>query len=104
MTHLGRPGVPLAGGPARGALRLAGVGFKVFRRGGHLVFGLGYSHYLGLALPAGGVARPGRGGLALGGHPGGPGRVARLRRPDPYKARGIHPGDRRPPTKEGKRR
>ena len=104
MTHWGRPGVPLGGHPGRGSLRLAGVGFKVFRRGSTLVFGVGYSHYLGLALPTGTVARPGRAGLALGGHPGGPARVVRLRRPDPYKARGIHPGDRKPPTKEGKRR
>jgi ribosomal protein L6P/L9E len=81
--------------------KLNGVGFKSFRRAGWVVFQLGYSHYVALAVGSH-LARPRRAALAVAAaltH-----RVTPLRRPDPYKARGVHPHDARPTLKEGKRR
>lgn len=94
-------------GPPRGGLvlKLSGVGFKSFvtPRGG--VFGLGYSHYVGLATPVGVPVRPGRGHLAVGPSRGDlAGRIRRLRVPDVYKSRGIYPTGEVPRRKEGKRR
>lgn len=86
-------------------LKLSGVGFRVFNPGGALVWGLGYSHYVGVLLPGGAVARPGKTALAVTTPVGDLlTRVVQLRRPDPYKARGIYPVGQKPPTKEGKRR
>lgn len=91
--------------PGGEVLKLNGVGFKSFLHGGWILAGVGYSHYVGLATPTGAALRARRGGIALGG--GGPlgGRVQDLRRPDPYKGRGIYSVTRgKPPTKPGKRR
>jgi len=94
------------GAPRGGrVLKLSGVGFKCFVTPGGLTLGLGYSHYVGVTVPAGVVLRPGRGHLAVGPTRGDlPARVGRLRVPDPYKSRGIYPTTRVPPRKEGKRR
>jgi ribosomal protein L6P/L9E len=81
--------------------KLNGVGFKSFRRAGWVVFQLGYSHYVALAVGSA-LARPRRAAVAVANrvvH-----RVSALRRPDPYKARGVHRDDARPTLKEGKRR
>ena len=86
-------------------LKLSGVGFKSFVTPGGGVFGLGYSHYVGLVTPRGVQLRPGRGHLAVGPTRGDlTGRIRRLRTPDVYKSRGIYPVGEVPPRKEGKRR
>lgn len=84
-------------------LKLNGVGFRSFTARGWLVCQVGYSHYVAVALPHGGTARPGKNGVAVTG-PGVAARVQRLRRPDPYKARGVYPAGIPLFRKEGKRR
>lgn len=97
--------VRLGSTPPGVVLKLSGVGFKSFATPGGLTLGLGYSHYVGVVIPVGRIVRPGRGHLAVGPGRGDlPGRVARLRTPDPYKSRGIYPSGEVPPRKEGKRR
>lgn len=100
--------VRLQGQPPKGEiLKLNGVGFKSFHQQGWLVCGVGYSHYVGLATPVGGQQiRSRRGGIALGGGLTALGsRVQDLRRPDPYKGRGIYSVTHgKPTTKPGKRR
>lgn len=95
-------GTPPVGHP-RGAarvVRLAGVGFKGFHTGHTLVMGLGYSHYVGVATT--GVVRARTAGVVA---PGGVAhRVVHLRRPDPYKGRGLYLDGQKPTTKAGKRR
>lgn len=104
-------------GPQDGkTLKLNGVGFKSFYWAGTLVFQLGYSHYIGLVTPSGVTTkrlRSRKGNLAITyGNARtfrySPGdlvsRVIQLRRPDPYKARGIYVGIVKPTTKPGKRR
>jgi hypothetical protein len=87
--------------PAGRLLRLNGVGFKGFRRGVWAVFGVGYSHYVAIYV-ANLLLRPRRSIVAVVATLAEP--VCRLRPPDPYKGRGIHPDDDRPTLKEGKRR
>jgi len=101
--------VPVRLGTPRGdTLKLNGVGFKVFGWKESLVFQLGYSHYVGLLTPSGVLTRARRGSLTV--PPVGPSgnlaaRVIDLRRPDPYKARGIYSySNGKPVTKPGKRR
>lgn len=89
--------------PSGLVLKLNGVGFRSFASRGWLVCQVGYSHYLGLRLPNHGVARPTKAGIAVVGS-GVATRVTALRRPDPYKARGIYSVGCPPRTKEGKRR
>jgi len=84
-------------------LKLNGVGFRSFAARGWLVCQVGYSHYVGVALPRSGGARPGKNGVAVTG-PAVASRVQRLRRPDPYKARGVYPVGVSVFRKEGKRR
>ena len=98
---------PVRLGTPRGeTLKLNGVGFKGFWWNQTLVFQLGYSHYLGLITPVGVINRARRGSLTI--PPRGGNLVARvvdLRRPDPYKARGIYQISLgKPSTKPGKRR
>jgi hypothetical protein len=100
VIHSARSGVVLTGSPGR-VYKLNGVGFKSFRRAGWVVFQLGYSHYVALAVGAR-LARPRRAALAV--DPTLVARVTHLRRPDPYKARGIHLDGARPTLKQGKRR
>lgn len=100
MTYLATSPVGLVP-PAGRVLKLSGVGFKSFRRGGWVVFQLGYSHYAALAVGSA-LARPRRGALAVAGDVAT--QAGRLRRPDPYKARGVYVDGARPPLKEGKRR
>lgn len=96
-----------SGSPKGEVLKLNGVGFKSFHQSGWLVCGVGYSHYVGLATPGSGhQVRSRRGGVSLGGGLAAlAGRVQDLRRPDPYKGRGIYSVTHgKPPTKPGKRR
>lgn len=85
-------------------LKLAGVGFKGYPTAtSQVVLSLGYSHYVALALPRGCTLRARRGTLGVTGSAL-PRRLVQLRRPDPYKARGIWLGLVKPSTKPGKRR
>lgn len=99
----GTPPIRLRTPPGGSVLKLNGVGFKSFLHGGVLVCGLGYSHYVGLLT---GVSlRSRRGNIALSGGSALQGRIQDLRRPDPYKGRGIYSVTQgKPPTKPGKRR
>jgi ribosomal protein L6P/L9E len=97
VIYSARPSVLLVP-PAGRVVRLNGVGFKSFRRADWLVFQLGYSHYVAARVT--GLGRPRRGALAVADPAG----VTRLRRPDPYKARGAYVDGARPTLKEGKRR
>lgn len=81
-------------------VRLAGVGFKGFHQGGTLVMGLGYSHYVATATV--GVVRARTAGVVA--PTGVAARVVHLRRPDPYKGRGLYLDGQKPTTKAGKRR
>ena len=98
------PGVTVGAPPTGVTLRLGGVGFKGFSTGGWGVWGLGYSHYLGLRLPRGSILRVHRQGVLLRGPNNLVHRVVHLRRPDPYKGRGIVQGGVTLRLKPGKRR
>lgn len=100
VVHSARPGVVLAA-PSGRVYKLNGVGFKSFRRSGWVIFQLGYSHYVATAVGTR-LARPRRAALAV--DPTLVTRVTHLRRPDVYKARGIHLEGARPILKQGKRR
>ncbi len=100
VIYSAAPGVALVTPPGR-VYKLNGVGFKSFRRGGWVVFQLGYSHYVATRVGTR-LVRPRRAALAV--DPTAVTRVTHLRRPDPYKARGIHLDGTRPTLKQGKRR
>ena len=99
------PGAP----PAR-VLHLSGVGFKVFSQPGRTALHVGYSHYVVVRTPVAATVRSRRSHMVVHHQPaaGGvgdlPQRVCRVKRPDPYKGRGLYPVDDRPRLKPGKRR
>jgi hypothetical protein len=104
VVYYAGPPLRVGAPPVGEVLKLNGVGFKSFLHGGVLVCGLGYSHYLGLLLPLGEYLRARRGTVAV---PRGvtSTRLEYLRRPDPYKGRGVYSLLRgKPSTKPGKRR
>ena len=95
--------------PAPTVVHLSGVGFKVFSHAGRTALHVGYSHYVVVRTPREAQVRSRRAALVV--HPVTPTgvgdlahRVCRVKRPDPYKGRGIYPTGGRPTLKPGKRR
>ena len=91
-----------------GHLTLNGVGFKMFTTSQRSLLQIGYSHYLLLRRLKDDLLRAKRQNVLL--HPGDLSRsdlnqrLQSLKRPDPYKARGIYPFNNKPRTKSGKSR